>query len=346
MRHFFTAVNSRSPGRRGPSRAYRSLAVVSAAAMAATAVLATSGTANAGVNPGGGRNADGTPRFVRDAQGIAMQLCANTLICEAAAEPGAIGSYYEAEATAGPLRASWSIEAEFLEDAAGGISSIPAVGNSAVFRAEGLRPNRRYTIRDPWRSYRCRTDNRGRLTNKTCLFEGGGEAGGPLRRGPMKSFLVPRFSVAADVLGGLTGSRVTGSPTGFNRLTITGPRRFKRSTPFFVVAGQLAPDRAMGVLSRKRLRLVNRDNLRRVTKTIRYRNVGTATAVVRTRRTGQRGAFSIDNNCRRGVAPRRACTIVVTYRPVRGRNKAAALVVDDNTLAKPRSIALTGIAPR
>ena len=43
---------------------------------------------------------------------------------------------------------------------------------------------------------------------------------------------------------------MTGSPTGFNRLTITGPRRFKRSTPFFVVAGQLAPDMPMGVLSR------------------------------------------------------------------------------------------------
>jgi hypothetical protein len=165
-----------------------------------------------------------------------------------------------------------------------------------------------------------------------------------VRRGPVKSFLVPRFSVASGLLGGLTGSRVLGSPSGFNRVSIKGPGVNARSR-FFTVSGQLVANTPMGVVNRKDLRLGKRNNARRVTRTIRYRNVGTATARVRTRKTGQRGAFRINNGCRGGVAPGRACAIKVTYRPTR-RDKAARLVINDNTLAKPRSISLRGISPR
>jgi hypothetical protein len=310
--------------------------------MAATALLAT-GSANAAVNPGGGRNPDGTPVFVRDGQGIALTMCADTLICEPAASPD-IGAYYSAEATAGPISAAWGIEAAFLENEAGVVTDRAAVGNSAVFRGRDLRPGRVYTIRDPWRTYRCRADNRGRLDNKNCLFEGGGEAGGPMRRGPIKSFLVPRFSIAAGLIGGLTGSRVTGSPTGFNRFSVEGPGLNVR-TRFFTVSGQLLAGTPMGVVSRTQLRLGGHSNNRPVTKAIRYRSVGTAPARVRTRKTGDRGAFRITNNCRGGVAPGRSCSIEVTYRPTRA-DKNARLVISDNTMARPRSVRLSGIAPR
>jgi hypothetical protein len=322
-----------------------SIAVLSAGVLATTALVAGMASANAVVSPGGGRNADGTPAFVRDGQGLAMQLCVNATFCEAAdAAAGDIGQYFSAEAALGPMRAIWGIDAAFLEDAAGNLTNRPGVTNAALFRAEGLRPNSRYTIRGPWGTHRCTTNADGALDNKNCLFEAGGEAGGALRTGPIKSLL---FTARAPrgFLGDLVvPQRVTGSPSGFNRVTLTGPGA-NFSTNRFVLGGQMRANQPMGLLAKDSLRFGSRTNTRTVTRTLRYRSVGTAPATLRVRRAGPNPfAFKVRENCG-ALAPRQVCRIRVSYNPG-ANNRRARLVINDNTLAPPRRVSLTGIAPR
>lgn len=323
----------------------RSAAVLSATALTATAVIAASNPAGAALSRGGAANDDGTPGFIRDRQGVAVQLCTDALQCEPAAAPD-IGAYFSAEATLGPMRASWGIEAAFLENAAGAITNRAAVGNSALFRAEGLRANRRYTIRGPWGTHRCFTDERGRLDNKNCLFERGGEAGGPLAAGPIKTLLRAKFPPAGGFLGGDVAQRVTGSPTGFNRVTLDGPG-VHTQTRFFTISGQLVDNTAMGMVSKRRIELGNERRVEPVTKRVVYRSVGTAPARVRIRKTGENpGAFKLNNSCSRvTLNPGRKCAVEITYTPMR-ENSKAQLVIDDNGIAAPRKVRLKGVTGR
>lgn len=342
MRHLFSAgsTSTSAGGATAISSATavrRSFAILSAAAMAATTLFAVT-AADAAVTVGPGRT-DGVPNFVRDSNGIALQLCSDAVLCEPPAA-GELAGYFEAGANVGPLRATWAIEAGFLEDAAGNPTTRVAVANVASFDARGLRPNRRYTIRGPWGTHRCLSDVRGRLD---CLFERGGEAGGPLRIGPVKSFLVGRFSPAGFISGLEVTQRVKGSPTGFNRVTFTGPGVNAR-TSLFTLSGQLRDNTAMGLLSRTHMRLGSRNGVQPRTKRIRYENVGTAPARVRVQKTGQRAAFRVVNHCR-SVAPGRTCSIRVTYKRAR-HDKAAALRITDNSMARARTVQLRGIARR
>lgn len=342
MRHLFSAGSTR-PSTGGDTAitsattVRRSFAILSATAMAATTLFAVT-AADAAVTVGGGRT-DGIPNYVRDGNGLALQLCTDAFACEPAVA-GEVGAYFEAEAVAGPLRASWSIEGGFLEDAAGNPTTRVAVANVASFDARGLVPSRRYTIRGPWGTHRCLSDVRGRLD---CLVERGGEAGGPLRTGPVKSFLVGRFAPNGFISGLEATQRVIGSPSGFNRVTFTGPGVNAR-TNLFTLSGQLRASTPMGLLSHTGMRLGSRSGARPMTKVVRYRNVGTAAARVQVRKTGQRVAFRVDNNCRQ-VAAGRTCAIRVTFKRTR-HDKAAALRITDNTMAPARTVRLRGIAAR
>jgi len=322
----------------------RGFAALSATVLAATALVATSTTAGAAISPSGARNPDRTPAFVRDGQGLALALCADAVRCEPAdAAAGDIGSYFSAEAALGPMRAIWGVDAAFLENAAGNLTTRPGVTNAALFRAEGLRPNSRYTMRGPWGTHRCTTNADGALDNKNCLFEAGGEAGGALRTGPIKSFLFGRSP--QGFIGDLTiPQRVTGSPSGFNRVTLTGPGA-NFSTNRFVLGGQMRANTPMGLLAKDSLRFGSRSNTRVITRTLRYRSVGTAPARLRIRRAGPNPfAFKVNENCG-ALAPRSVCRIRVSYNPG-ANNRRARLVINDNTLAPPRRVSLTGIAPR
>jgi hypothetical protein len=345
-----TSLTSRDRHRRGATATpaggtrRRHLAVLSATALAAATLLAGNGAADAAISPGGGRNPDRTPVFLRDAQGLALRLCTDTVNCEPAAEAGEIGSYFSAEAELGPMRAIWGIDAAFLEDAADNITDRPTLTSSALFRAEGLRPNRRYTIRGPWGTHRCTTDGQGQLTNKNCLFERGGEAGGRLGAGPIKSFLYTRLAPRGFLGDLVVPQRVTGSPTGFNRVTLRGPG-VRARTRFFVLGGQMAEDQPMALMGRSQLRLGSRSSGATVTKTLHYRSVGTAPVTMRIRKAGNHpGAFRVTRGCGE-LAPRQSCRIEVTFNPGR-LDRFARLVVTDNTLAGKRRVFLTGIAPR
>lgn len=327
----------------------RTVATVSATVLAAGALLASSVSADAVVTAGGARNADGTPGLIRDDHGLAMQLCVDATNCEPA-DPAAgdIGQYFSAEAALGPMRAIWGLDAAFLEDAAGNLTDRAAVTNAALFRAEGLRPNSRYTIKGPWGTHRCSTNVDGALDNKNCLFVGGGEAGGTIGSGPVKSFLFAQIH-PAGFLGNLTvPQRVVGSPTGFNRVTLDGPGAHF-STNRFVLGGQMVENQPMALVGQgaenQKIRLGSKRNTRVVTKTLRYRSVGTAAANPQIRKAGRDpGAFKLTKTNCGAVAPRQSCQIQISYTPRRA-DKHAVLVITDNTLAGPRRVSLTGVAP-
>jgi hypothetical protein len=322
----------------------RSVVALAATALASTALLGATNTADAVVRPGPGRNADGTPVFIRDSTGMALQLCTDAVNCEAPVAPD-IGSYFSAEATLGPMRAIWGVDAAFLEDAAGNPTNRAAVSNSALFRAEGLRPNRRYTIRGPWGRHTCLTDGRGRLDNKNCLFERGGEAGGALRGGPVKSFLRAAVHPAGFVGSLEIPRRVIGSPSGFNRVTLTGPGANFR-TNLIAVSGELMDSLPMAAVRKDSLRMGNKNKARPTQRLLRVRNIGTAPLSVRFTKSGDNpGRFRVDNNCR-GVAPGRACALRVTYRPRRNAVHTAAMTLTTNGLRAPKRITMTGIGPR
>jgi len=213
-----------------------------------------------------------------------------------------------------------------------------------VHHASGLRPNKTFTIRDPWGTHRCTTDASGRLDAKNCFFERSGGTGGPFRLGPVKSLLRSRFPTAG-FLGAAAPQRVTGSPIGFNKLNVTGPG-VNVHTNLFTVTSQLAPSTPMSLVDTDAVRLGSRQSSKPVTKVIRYRSVGTAAAKPRLSKAGANPAASKASSSCASVAPGRQCAIKVTYRPIVGRDKSAVLVIDDNTMAKPRRVALTGVAPR
>jgi hypothetical protein len=347
MRFFTSTVGAKVRDNATPSGSVtmrRSVVALAATALASTALLGAVNTADAVVRPGPGRNADGTPVFIRDSNGMALQLCTDAVNCEPPVAPD-IGSYFSAEASLGPMRAIWGIDAAFLEDEAGNPTNRAAVSNTALFRAEGLRANRRYTIRGPWGRHTCLSDARGRLDNKNCLFERGGEAGGALRGGPVKSFLRASASPAGFIGSLEIPRRVTGSPSGFNRVTLTGPGANFR-TNLIAVSGELMDNLPMAAVRKDSLRMGNKNKARPTQRLLRVRNIGTAPLSVRIAKSGDNpGRFRVVNNCR-GVAPGRACGIRVTYRPRPGAVNTAAMTLTTNGLRAPQRVTLTGIGPR
>jgi hypothetical protein len=321
-------------GRRG-----RSAAMLSVAVLAAGGMVATAGPVNAAVTQGGGVNAQGVPSFYRDAEGLALQLCvdANEVNCEPPVDDH-IGVYFAADATAGPLTALYAVEA--VQDPELGA----IVTNGTRFRIQGARANTRYTIRDPWGSNTCRTNATGAAD---CRLESGGEAG-TVAAGHVKTFLraLPRPASAFIGNTDLTSS-VAGSPTGFNRVTMTGGgQRF--STDQFTLMGQKRADTAMSSISTRSLTLGRPQRSEPVVRNIRYASFGTSNARPTIRLGGARPrAFSVRNTCGT-MAPGSACSIEVTFRPRQHQNRirTAVLTIDDNSLAAPRQVRLRGVGFR
>lgn len=325
----------------------RSMALVSAAVLAASGIAASIGAANAAVTGGGGQNAQGTPGFYRDAQGVALQLCtdpgATEAICGAAdagAVDGHFGTYFEAAAAVGRannplLDASWVIEA--VDDAG------PVVFNATRFRLSGLRPNTTYRIRDPWGARSCRTDASG---GADCKFETNG-AFNTVPNGRITTFLRGvGGNGGAQIANPNLANRVTGSPTGFNKVVLIGPNR-SWSTDAFTVVGLKRANTAMSAVNKRSLELGNGRQADVVTRTLKYSSFGTASARPTIRKGGlDPRAFSVQENCA-AQAPGTACGITVTFAPRQNDGvKRAFLTIDDNGLAAPRRVSLKGVGLR
>jgi hypothetical protein len=213
--------------------------------------------------------------------------------------------------------------------------------NGARFRFEGARPNTRYTIKDPWQTTFCRTDGTG---SADCRRETTGDFS-TVRNGHITTFLRSVGPSAGAFIGTHTRTnRVAGSPTGFNRVVVTGGgQRF--STNRFSLMGQKRDNTAMSALSRNALQLGNGRQTGAVSKSVRYSSIGTANARPTVRKGGKNpAAFRVSDTCA-SQAPGTACSITVTFRPRQHANsvKRAVLVINDNGLAAPRRVSLKGI---
>lgn len=319
----------------------RSSALLSVAALAGTGLVAAALPAGAAVVQGGGADANGRPAFVRDAEGISLALCTDAVNCEPADPADPLhGGYFGAEATAGGITAIFGIETAAGEDAAGDPTDQATVANVARFRGEGLRPGARYTIQHPWGTRNVFADDQGDLD---VVVEAGGEAGTPLGSGVVKTFL-RRVTAPAGFLGNLeTAGAVTGSPTGFNALRVTGPG-VNATTRAFNVNGQMSADTAMTSVDTKDVNLGSITKSTPSSVTIPVSSFGTAPARFIATKTGANpAAFAVQNTCT-AVAPGSTCNIRVTYTPQANRDVSAVLVVDDNGLATARRIVLNGTA--
>jgi hypothetical protein len=323
-----------------PRRGRLPMAILSATALAVAGLAAAMTPASAVVTQGGGLNDQAVPTFYRDAQGMALQLCVdpNEALCEPALD-GHIGVYFAADATAGPLTALYGIEA--VQDE---VTGEPLVTNGARFRFSGARPNTTYTIRDPWGTSRCRTDATG---GADCRLETSGTFGA-VRSGHVRTFLRSLRNPAGLFVGNadLT-SRVTGSPTGFNRLTVTGGGRTFR-TSLFTLMGRKLDNTAMSSVNPRSLRMGRPGRAEPIVRNIRYASFGTADARPTIRMSGPNPrAFAVRNQCG-AMAPGTGCNIVVTFRPRQhvNRNVRAILTIDDNSLAAPRRVTLRGVGLR
>jgi hypothetical protein len=321
----------------------RSTALLSAAVLAASGILATTGTAGAVITRGAGTAAgSGVPNFYKDAQGLALQLCtdANANLCDPPVDDH-IGVYFAAEATTPHLRAIYGVEAVQNADNPGG---APLVSNGTRFRLSGLRPGTRYTITDPWGTTTVRTDGTG---GRDFRMETGGRFDA-VQNGHVTTFLRSLKRNGADFIGSANlTSRVAGSPTGFNKVRLTGPGGRSWTTDQFSLMGQKRDNTAMSAVSKRSLALGNGRQADVVTRTIKYSSFGTATARPTVRKGGVNpGAFSVRDNCA-AQAPGSACAITVKFAPRQNAGvKKAFLVIDDNGLAAPRRVNLKGVGSR
>jgi hypothetical protein len=289
--------------------------------MAAAGLFAAT-PAGASVTLGPDRG-DGLPAYIVDAEGLAVAPCdTNTGVCGGAFDP-ADPAYWDAGGDAGPIRLVYSV-------------SSPAGGRIARFNGSGLTPGR-YTIQDPWGTVTCNAPG-GRMD---CRF-----IGKDARR--IKT-LLRNTSGPAGFVGTPNAARTfTGSPTGFNRVVITGPGGFRASTNRLAISGKLKTNTAMSSVNKSALEMGNGRKADPVSRTIRYSSFGTAAAVPTVRKGGLNpGAFSVRDTCA-SQAPGTSCLITVTFAPRQHPNstKRAFLTIDDNSMAAPRKVSLKGVGLR
>jgi hypothetical protein len=298
----------------------RSTALLSAAVVAVTGIVATMGASDASVRlgPTGGR-ADGLPAYIVDGQGVAVAPCdTGTAICGGVFDP-TDPAYWDAGGDAGPIRLVYSV-------------SSPAGGRIARFTGSALKPGR-YTIKDPWGTVTC-TAPGGKMD---CRLPG--------RR---ITTLLRSTAAPAGFVGKPNLNRsFTGSPTGFNRVVITGPGGFQASTKRLAISGMMRDNTAMSSINKMALTLGNGRTTTAVTRTVRYSSFGTAAARPTVRKGGTNpGAFSVRDNCA-AQAPGSACSITVKFVPRQNAGvKRAFLVIDDNSMAAPRHVSLRGLGTR
>ncbi len=324
----------------------RSAALMSVAAMATTGLIATAGSAGAALTQGGNDATTNAPAYFADSAGIALQLCLDACVepaeegepAPAPADPAA-SPYFIALASLGGVDVEWGIESTEVVPEDGGAATIEATNFLVVRGRDVLQPGGLYRLRGPWGQMSFRPAlNAGQVRTNSFVVESGGEEGSALN-GPVQSFLRPVGS-SGEMLGdGHAFTRVTGSPTGFNRVTLTGPG-INAGTARFALMGQKRADTPMSALSTKALKLGTVTKATRSTANIRLDSFGTADLNVSYTKAGANpAAFQVTDNCAGGD-----CNVTVSYTPRANRNVSAILVIDDGGLAAPRRVKLTGVA--
>lgn len=181
------------------------------------------------------------PAAYTDTDGVALELCLDgPPRCLAAFDDlvpahedglDAEAFYFNADAEVGGIVVSNALEAAYADE--GPDQEMVFVRNQIAHRDGALVPGAEYVVTDPYGTLSaCVADANGNIRNNACRTElvsppldfTGALAG---RIGPFLTWDTYGAAVGAPPTGyigdGETPHRVTGSPTGFNRVRITGP---------------------------------------------------------------------------------------------------------------------------
>jgi hypothetical protein len=312
-------IFARRPGR-------RPAALLSLAAIAATVLVSTAGGASAVVTRGAGLTPDGIPTSLQDSQGVALAPCDVAARCGGVAFDPTDATYFSSDAQVGPIRAVNAVTAGVAP------GSPLAVSQINKYKGTGLVPGR-YTIKDPWG------------TVSSCSADAGGTMDCRLTVKRISQFLVSSRGGAGFVGNGVANTTFVGSPTGFNKIQITGPAGFKATATHSIITGKMLAATPMSAINTTALTLGRPRNAAPVVKNVHYTSFGTADAVPTVQLAGANAtAFKVRNPCGT-VASGTGCNISVAFRPQQHVNKTvqAKLIINDNGLAAPRTVALTGV---
>ncbi len=344
-----------------------------------TLTVITAGAASAALPPGGVGPIDPAsqfPSYYADTNGLRLQLCQDgPPHCLAgpeqiqdvhAAGGDAEAFYFHASADVGGFTMNAVLEAAYLGDGPG--QEVTFMRTQATGRA--VVPHGQYSFTDPYGSYTCTADATGLVQpSKGCRFEtsavpGNFSAalGGPV--GPFLTWDSFGGSAGAPPVGfigdGTTPHTVVGSPTGFNKMRVSGPGiagtctnddgstvRDCQETSLIVIQGKVQPGGATAALSAGTLDFGDVAAAPPITRTLTYANTGDVPVTIGSVNVAgpDAASFTITNSC--PVAPAvvevgTRCTIGVTFTPHAGRTSTATLTVTDDTSVATRSVALKG----
>jgi hypothetical protein len=279
--------------------------------------------------------------------------------------------YFHASADLAGFTMESALEAAYAGDGDG--QEMTFQRTQAV--GKNMTPNGRYTFTDPYRTYTCTADATGLVQPaKGCRFETTPIPGNftAALAGPIGPFLT------WDTFGSLTGAppagfigdnttphAVVGSPTGFNKMRVSGPGIAGTCTNSDGSSVNNCQETDKLVLQGK---TVNTGNpaasvssgtldfgdvpagapaIPPVTKTLTYANTGSVPVTIGSLAVGgaNAAAFTQTNTC--GTLPATIavgarCTIDVTFTPEPGKASAATLTITDDTPTATRNIALKG----
>src|SRR4051812_14013711 len=241
------------------------------------------------------------PSYYADSNGLALQPCLDGLpLCLTSRadllDNGADGEgfYSAVAADVGVMSMGLDLEAAYL-----------AVGEEITFQRSqysaksGLRPSATYIVTDPYGTNTCKSDSTGSIKNTACRFETAGVPGDFAsalsgRLGPFLTWDTFGSTGAGAPPAGFIGDNATphavvGSPTGFNKMRVSGPGIVGtctnddgttvtncQETDKIILQGKVQPGGSTAALSAGTLDFGDIPGTPPVKKTLTYANTGDA----------------------------------------------------------------------
>jgi len=366
----------RSPA--GRRRRWSAVAVAAAVVVATLGVLAS--PASAALSSVGPTDPGSLfPSYYADANGLQLQLCQDGLpYCLSGPTPiqdthatlgGTAGEafYFYANATVAGFKMETGLEAAYL--GAGPGNEMTFMRTQATNKT--ATPNGVYHLTDPYGSYTCTANSTGLVQpSKGCRTDQGPvpEVFTAALSGRIGPFLTwdtfgstgPDAPPAGYIGDNTTPHAVIGSPTGFNKMRVSGPGITGtctnsdgstvancQETDKLIVQGKVQPGGSSAALSSGTLDFGDVPAAPPVTKTLTYVNTGSAPITISSMNVTGPGAaaFVLTGTC--PVAPATLdvgarCTVDVAFTPDPGRSSTATLTIADDTPTATHDVALQG----
>lgn len=322
------------------------------------------------------------PTYYADQNGLSLGQCLDGLpFClsgraQLTAPAGEV-FYFSASSTVGPFTVSNALEGSYLAAGAGQEQTFMRTQVSAP-KAK-LAGNTGYTITDPYGAQVCTTDKNGVIKVNGCRIDTAAAPGNVTnalggRIGPFLTWDTIGSAVPYGSTGGappvgyigdnVTPHKVTGSPTGFNKVrvegpnintsgvdacpTVDGPISNCDETDLFTLQGKLQAGASAAVSPAGPLAFGSSAAGTPVTRRLTYTSTGTdPVAVSAVSLAGPNAAdFATTETCTAVPAPGlttgQSCTVDVTFTPQTGVTSTATLSIADNTATTARTVELSG----